>query len=220
MSGILILFDWFWWKFPPGHCRLQTEPRKTPMEVIFVFAPPSSKGLTTQATLKLFSLMTSNTEQVIHAFTGGILFKKCIVWKSALLAKQFFLFFSTVCSRGRLSNSEAVFIDDSLLLIVRPTLPLIATPRQGTSSQNQKSYLYLGFSVCPTQPIFTNTEREMLSSHSLQTKIEARANQPGSMLGMSTLEFEDNVNYTFEKREKRRFQGNAVRKKPGIVSLS
>ena len=96
--------------------------------------------------------------------------------KSALLAKQFFLFFSTVCFRGRLSNSEAVFIDDSLLLIVRPTLPLIATPRQGGSSQYQKSYLYLAFSICPAQPIFTNTVREMLSSHFLQTKIKARAN--------------------------------------------
>ena len=180
--------------------------------------------MTTQATLKLklYSLITSNTEQVIYAITGGILFKKWIILKSVLLAKQFFFFSSVLYVQrvGYSGNSEAVFIDDSLFLIVRPTLPLIATPRQGTSSQNQKSYLYLGFSVCPTQPIFTNTEREMLSSHSLQTKIEARANQPGSMLGMSTLEFEDNVNYTFEKREKRRFQGNAVRKKPGIVSLS
>ena len=102
----------------------------------------------TQATLKLklYSLITSNTEQVIYAITGGILFKKWLILKNVLLAKQFFLFFSTVCSRGRLSNSEAVFIDDSLLLIVRPTLPLIATPRQGTSSQYQKSYLDTSFS--------------------------------------------------------------------------
>ena len=31
--------------------------------------------------------------------------------------------------------------------------------------QYEKSYLDLGFSICPTQPIFTNTERAILSRH-------------------------------------------------------
>ena len=134
------------------------------------------------------------------------------------MAKQFFLFFSTVCSRGRLSNSEIVFIDDSLLLIVRPTLPLMATLRQGTHSQYQKIFLYLAFSVCPTQPIFTNTEREMLSIHSLQTKIKARANlgqcwgcHNSGLKPMSTIHLRNAKNEDFRQCSK---------KKPGIVSLS
>ena len=52
-------------------------------------------------------------------------------------------------------------------LLTRDPLNNLASIRQGTSSQYQRSYLDLGFwyfSICPTQSIITTTETAMLSS--------------------------------------------------------